>query len=242
MPRSTRICPSSGSSLAGDQAEQRGLARAVGAHQAGLLAALKRRRGLDEEELVAVLLADGVETDHGASSPWSTCPPTRRRVTLAGDGVGRRCRRSPRPRRDIVLLDLEMPRLDGFEVLGRLRADPATCELPVIVVTGREGRGPPSTGRSRPGRPPSWSSRSIGGCSATRSATCCAPGGGDVVQRNAGSGRFAARGRAAAGARGRGACAPCARRPSPNCGARRAATPLCWRRTMEPACQGRRSA
>ncbi len=39
---------------------------------------------------------------------------------------------------DILLLDLEMPRLDGFEVLARLRADPATRELPVIVVTGRE--------------------------------------------------------------------------------------------------------
>ena len=35
-------------------------------------------------------------------------------------------------------LDLEMPRLDGFEVLERLRADPVTRELPVIVVTGRE--------------------------------------------------------------------------------------------------------
>ena len=39
---------------------------------------------------------------------------------------------------DIVLLDLEMPRLDGFEVLDRLRADERTQRLPVIVVTGRE--------------------------------------------------------------------------------------------------------
>jgi DNA-binding response OmpR family regulator len=41
-------------------------------------------------------------------------------------------------RPDVVLLDLEMPKLDGFEVLARLRADPATRELPVVVVTGRE--------------------------------------------------------------------------------------------------------
>jgi len=39
---------------------------------------------------------------------------------------------------DIMLLDLEMPRLDGFQVLERLRADPRHRELPVIVVTGRE--------------------------------------------------------------------------------------------------------
>ena len=39
---------------------------------------------------------------------------------------------------DIVLLDLEMPNLDGFEVLRRLRADPRHQHLPIVVVTGRE--------------------------------------------------------------------------------------------------------
>ena len=39
---------------------------------------------------------------------------------------------------DMVLLDLEMPRLDGFGVLEALRADEATKRLPVIVITGRE--------------------------------------------------------------------------------------------------------
>jgi DNA-binding response OmpR family regulator len=39
---------------------------------------------------------------------------------------------------DIVLLDLEMPNLDGFGVLEALRADPRWQGLPVIVVTGRE--------------------------------------------------------------------------------------------------------
>lgn len=42
---------------------------------------------------------------------------------------------------DVVLLDLEMPRMDGFEVLSRLRADPATARMPVIVATGREDVG-----------------------------------------------------------------------------------------------------
>lgn len=39
---------------------------------------------------------------------------------------------------DLVLLDLDMPKIDGFEVLRALRADPSTEHLPVIVVTGRE--------------------------------------------------------------------------------------------------------
>lgn len=39
---------------------------------------------------------------------------------------------------DLVLLDLDMPNVDGFEVLRSLRADPDTEHLPVIVVTGRE--------------------------------------------------------------------------------------------------------
>jgi DNA-binding response OmpR family regulator len=39
---------------------------------------------------------------------------------------------------DIMLLDLEMPNLDGFEVLERLSRSERWARLPVIVVTGRE--------------------------------------------------------------------------------------------------------
>jgi DNA-binding response OmpR family regulator len=39
---------------------------------------------------------------------------------------------------DIILADLEMPGIDGFELLARLRADPRHEHTPVIVVTGRE--------------------------------------------------------------------------------------------------------
>jgi CheY-like chemotaxis protein len=42
---------------------------------------------------------------------------------------------------DVILLDLEMPKMDGFDVLRRLRDQPKTAELPVIVVTGREDVG-----------------------------------------------------------------------------------------------------
>ncbi len=53
-----------GALLAGDHPEQRRLAGAVGADEADLLAFLERRGGLDEENLVANLLADVIETNH----------------------------------------------------------------------------------------------------------------------------------------------------------------------------------
>ena len=42
------------------------------------------------------------------------------------------CRATPP---DLVLLDIVMPGMDGFEVCAALRADPTTCDIPVIFVT-----------------------------------------------------------------------------------------------------------
>lgn len=39
---------------------------------------------------------------------------------------------------DLVLTDLEMPRMDGFQLLAAIRADAALKHLPVVVETGRE--------------------------------------------------------------------------------------------------------
>lgn len=36
---------------------------------------------------------------------------------------------------DLVLLDLDMPLLDGYEVCARLKADPATADIPVLMLT-----------------------------------------------------------------------------------------------------------
>ena len=38
---------------------------------------------------------------------------------------------------DLVLLDIMMPRIDGYEVAQRLRADPATAELPIIMLSAK---------------------------------------------------------------------------------------------------------
>ena len=40
---------------------------------------------------------------------------------------------------DLVLLDMEMPEMTGFEVLEQLAADPKLRDLPVIVTSSLEG-------------------------------------------------------------------------------------------------------
>jgi len=39
---------------------------------------------------------------------------------------------------DVILLDLMMPEMDGFQVVKALRADPETAEIPIIMITARD--------------------------------------------------------------------------------------------------------
>ena len=41
------------------------------------------------------------------------------------------------PAADLVLLDVMLPYLDGFELLEKLRANPAWKQVPVIILTSR---------------------------------------------------------------------------------------------------------
>lgn len=38
---------------------------------------------------------------------------------------------------DLIVLDVMMPRIDGYELTRRLRAEPATSRVPVILLTAR---------------------------------------------------------------------------------------------------------
>jgi two-component system, cell cycle response regulator len=58
------------------------------------------------------------------------------RVFEAGDGE-EALAACGRERPDVVLLDVEMPHLDGHAVLARIKADPRLAEIPVVFVTSR---------------------------------------------------------------------------------------------------------
>ncbi|MFH1584557.1 MAG: response regulator [Patescibacteria group bacterium] len=58
-------------------------------------------------------------------------------VVSALDGeIGLRLAKEKKP--DVILLDLVLPRLHGFDVLSRLKQDEETKHIPVIVMTNLE--------------------------------------------------------------------------------------------------------
>ena len=48
---------------------------------------------------------------------------------------------------DLVLLDIVMPKMDGFEVLSEVKRDPKTKEIPVIMLTAKGQKGDEEKGR-----------------------------------------------------------------------------------------------
>jgi DNA-binding response OmpR family regulator len=55
-------------------------------------------------------------------------------ATSGEEGIGKA--RDLRP--DLILLDIMMPGIDGWETLTRLKRDPETSGIPVIIFTARE--------------------------------------------------------------------------------------------------------
>jgi two-component system cell cycle response regulator DivK len=56
------------------------------------------------------------------------------RATIAGDGL-QVLASVQRERPRMILLDLMMPGLDGFEVTRHLKADPTTANIPIVAVS-----------------------------------------------------------------------------------------------------------
>jgi CheY-like chemotaxis protein len=58
------------------------------------------------------------------------------RVDTASDGIsGLALARLDAP--DVIVADLSMPHLDGWEMTRRLKNDPRTSRIPIVAVTGR---------------------------------------------------------------------------------------------------------
>jgi len=58
------------------------------------------------------------------------------RVSLAADGL-QALERLQQERPTVVLSDIEMPRMDGFDLVRNIRADARLADLPVIMITSR---------------------------------------------------------------------------------------------------------
>jgi two-component system, response regulator len=52
-------------------------------------------------------------------------------IFCEGSHTGRRIEETPK----VILLDLKLPKVDGLEVLQRLKADPRTRSIPTVILT-----------------------------------------------------------------------------------------------------------
>ena len=59
------------------------------------------------------------------------------RVKVANSGERALKIASTLPLPDLILLDIMMPNMDGYEVCRRLKADPVTADIPVIFLTAK---------------------------------------------------------------------------------------------------------
>ncbi len=100
-----------------------------------VLQTLKRVAAKMSGALKHVLVVD--DDPHIADMLSQILPASEFVLDAAPDGVAG-LESIQRSRPDVILLDLMMPRLDGFGVIEQLRQNPETRDLPVIVISAKE--------------------------------------------------------------------------------------------------------
>ncbi len=94
--------------------------------------------GARPEERKSILLVD--DTTENLYAIGSLLQPHYRvRVANGGAAALEVVSRAPYP--DLILLDIMMPEIDGYEVLRRLKAAPETAGIPVVFVTAMDSHG-----------------------------------------------------------------------------------------------------
>lgn len=92
---------------------------------------------------VILLVEDNPDDEALTLRAFKTCH-VKNKVVVARDGVealdyllgaGKHAHRDPEEMPVLVLLDLKLPKIDGLEVLRRIRAEERTSILPVVILT-----------------------------------------------------------------------------------------------------------
>lgn len=97
-----------------------------------------------DPSILTILMADDDEDDRllTEEAMAESCAANRLRFVENGleliqylRGEGKYIDRIKYPYPGLILLDLNMPKMDGRETLGVLKADRALCRIPVVIVT-----------------------------------------------------------------------------------------------------------
>ena len=99
---------------------------------------------MTKAELIEVLLVEDDEGDVVMTREALDEGKVLNRLHVVGDGVEalaflrREGAYTDAPRPDLILLDLNLPRRDGRQVLGEVKNDPELRRIPVVVLTTSE--------------------------------------------------------------------------------------------------------
>ena len=105
---------------------------------------------LTEDDIVEVLLVEDNPADAELTLRTLHKHGLANRIYVVRDGAealeylfctGQYAQRNARSQPKVILLDLKLPKVDGLEVLRRIKANPLTATIPVTVLTSsRENR------------------------------------------------------------------------------------------------------